>query len=310
VLTRFTDLFPLWAVLLSLLAYLSPGPFSAARGAITPLLGVVMLAMGLTLTGDNFRLVLRRPKVVLAGCAAQFAMMPLIAWLVARALRLSPEVTAGMILVGACPGGTASNVVAYLARGDVALSITLTSLSTIMAAAMTPALTWAYLGTTVDVPAAQMLVTVLEIVLAPVALGVVVNTYFGHRLARIRQLLPSFSVLAIVLIIAIIVGLTRDRLGTVGAPVLGAVVLHNGLGLWLGYAAARLLGSSSAERRTLAIEVGMQNSGLAVALAAQYFDPAAALPGAFFSIWHNVSGSALASWWSRRGADDERDTRP
>jgi BASS family bile acid:Na+ symporter len=303
VIQRLTDLFPLWAILLSVVAYAVPAPFAALRWAITPLLGAVMLGMGLTLTAESFRLVLRRPKVVLTGAALQFALMPAIAWAVARGLGLPDELTRGLVLVGACPGGTASNVVTYLARGDLALSITLTSTSTLLAVLLTPALTWVYLDTTVDVPAAKMLVSVLELVLAPVAIGATLSTYLGARLESVRRVFPLVSMAAIVLIIAIIIGLTRDRIAQAGLWVLAAVVLHNALGLASGYGAARALGFSVAERRTLAIEVGMQNSGLGVALAAKYFSAMAALPGAIFSIWHNLSGSALAARWARSGTD-------
>ena len=299
-LTRAVDLFPLWAIVLSTVAYFFPAPFAAMRELITPLLGLVMLGMGLTLTDESFRFVLRRPRVVLAGVVMQFLLMPLIGWVVAHALALSPQLAAGVILVGACPGGTASNVITYLARGDVALSITLTTCSTILAVVMTPLLTWLYLGELVDVPAMDMLLSVLEVVLLPVAVGAAVNTYFGVRLERVRPWFPFVSVVAIVLIIAIIVGLTGPRFAEVGLVVFAAVVLHNGGGLVLGYRLSRALGFTVAEQRTISIEVGMQNSGLGVALAAKYFSAVAAIPGAVFSVWHNLSGSALAAWWARR----------
>lgn len=299
-LRRFTDLFPLWAIALSGVAYAVPGPFAAAKGVITPLLGVVMLGMGLTLTADSFRLVLKRPRVVVAGAAMQFLLMPLLAFSTSRALGLSTPLTAGLVLVGSCPGGTASNVIAFLSRGDVALSITLTTLSTLIGVAATPLLSWAYLGQIVDVPTGRMLLSVVEVVLLPVALGAAINMRLGHRLERLRPLFPAASVLAIVAIIAIIIGLTADQLASVGAAVLVAVALHNAGGLASGYWLGRALGFSRTECRTLSVEVGMQNSGLGVALASQYFSALAALPGAVFSVWHNLSGSALAAWWSRR----------
>jgi BASS family bile acid:Na+ symporter len=298
-----TDLFPCWAILLATVAHFVPGPFAAGKDAIAPLLGVVMLGMGLTLTGESFRLVLRRAKVVVAGVAMQFLLMPLIAWLTARLLGLPPALAAGVVLVGACPGGTASNVMTFLARGDVALSVTLTTVGTVLSVVATPMLTWAYIGRSVDVPVFDMLVGILWIVLIPVAVGTFLNTRFGSRLDRVRPLFPLVSMLAIVVIIAIIVGLTAGRLPEVGASVLAAVALHNAGGLAFGYGFGRLLGFTPRERRTLAIEVGMQNSGLGVALANQYFSPLATLPGAVFSIWHNLSGSALAAWWARRPAD-------
>jgi BASS family bile acid:Na+ symporter len=256
--------------------------------------------MGMTLTPANFAQVLRRPGDVALGAGLQFLLMPLLAHLVARALDLPPAIAAGLILVGSCPGGTASNVVCYLARGDVALSITLTTASTLLAVVATPALTWLYAGRYVPVPVADMLVSVLKVVIVPVLLGVAVNAWLGRHLHRAKTVFPLVSVLAICLIIAIIVALNRTQLEHLAVPVAAAVVLHNALGLAGGYLAARALGLDARRRRTLAIEVGMQNSGLGVALAVQYFSAAAALPGALFSIWHNLSGSLLAAYWSRK----------
>jgi bile acid:Na+ symporter, BASS family len=297
---RLTDLFPLWALLTAAMAYALPRPFAAMSAAIAPLLGLVMLAMGLTLTVRSFRPLLSRPRALLVGTVSQFGLMPLIAWTVARLLALPPELAVGVVLVGASPGGTASNVIAYLARGDLPLSIALTSVSTLLAVLLTPALTWLYLGTAVDVPAGDMVVTVGKLVLAPVILGVIVNTYFGSRLERLRPLLPLVSVLCIVLIIGIIVALSADTLAQVAPLLLLAVALHNALGLGAGYLGATLFRLSEAERRTVTIEVGMQNSGLAVALAAQYFTAVSALPGAVFSLWHNLTGAYLAARWGRR----------
>jgi len=297
-----TTLFPLWALAACAAAWVWPGPFAALEPAIVPLLGVVMFGMGATLTAGSFAAALRRPGVVALGVALQYLVMPLAGWAVATLAGLPPLAAAGVILVGSCPGGTASNVICYLARGDVALSITLTAASTLLAAWATPLLTWLYAGTRIEVPVAAMMGDIALVVLVPVGLGVLANTLWHDRIARLRRLMPLVSVAAIALIIAIIVALTRERLAAVGAAVAAAVVAHNGLGLALGYAAARLAGLDRRLARTLAIEVGMQNSGLGVALAAKHFGPVAALPGALFSVWHNLTGSALAAWWSRRAA--------
>ena len=295
-----TRLFPLWALLFSLLAYLAPGLFVDFRPAIVPLLGVVMFGMGMTLSWQNFTEVLKRPQIIGLGVLMQYLVMPFAAWLVAVALGLPPYIMAGLVLVGACPGGTASNVVCYLARGDVALSITLTTVSTFLAILLTPLITWLYVGQKVPVPVESMLWSIFKIVLLPVSLGVLINSLFGRRLSVIKHLFPLVSVFAIVVIIAIIVALNKSNLATMGAAVALAVVLHNLFGLITGYWIPRLLRQDERTCRTLAIEVGMQNSGLGVALAAKYFSAAAALPGALFSIWHNLSGSMLAGYWSRR----------
>ncbi|MET0064974.1 MAG: bile acid:sodium symporter family protein [Candidatus Thiodiazotropha sp.] len=301
-----TALFPLWALLLSFIAYLQPGLFVVLKPAILPLLGIVMFGMGMTLTWEHFTAVLRRPAVVGLGVLLQYLVMPMAAWLIAKSLGLPPALLAGLVLVGACPGGTASNVVCFLAKGDVALSITLTTVSTLLAIVMTPLLTDLYVGQEVPVPVQSMLWSIFKIVLLPVTLGVVVNSLLGARLARFKPAFPLISVLAIVLIIAIIVALNRDNLGTLGFSVAVAVMLHNAVGLLLGYWIPRGFALPEQICRTLAIEVGMQNSGLGVALAVKYFSAAAALPGAIFSIWHNLSGSLLAGYWSRRTRNRDR----
>jgi BASS family bile acid:Na+ symporter len=297
---RLTSLFPVWALLFSVVSFFRPELFAGAKPLIVPLLGLVMFGMGMTLTWGNFAEVLKRPESIGLGVALQYLVMPFLAWIIALALDLPPQVMAGLVLVGACPGGTASNVVCYLARGNVALSITLTTASTLAAILATPVLTWVYAGQRVPVPVDSMLWSIFKIVLIPVFLGVLINSLVGRRLEHAKQVFPLISVTAIVFIIAIVVSLNAGNLATIGWSVALAVVLHNGGGLMAGYWAGRLLGRDERTCRTLAIEVGMQNSGLGVALAVKYFSAAAALPGALFSIWHNLSGSLLASVWARR----------
>jgi BASS family bile acid:Na+ symporter len=249
---------------------------------------------------------MQRPFPVALGVTLQFLMMPLLAWLLVRMLDLPLQPAAGLVLVGCCPGGTASNVICYLARGDVALSITLTAASTLLAVAATPLLTLLYAGQSVPVPVFDMLNSIFRIIFLPVALGVLANHYFHARLVPLRAAFPVISMLAIVMIIAIIVALNHDQLRFAAGGVVVAVIAHNLLGLLGGYCVPRWLGCNERECRTRAIEVGMQNSGLAVALAVKYFSAAAALPGALFSIWHNLSGSYLAGYWNRRGQCGDR----
>jgi BASS family bile acid:Na+ symporter len=294
-----TTLFPFLALAGSLLAWWQPGWFTPLKPSIVPLLGIVMFGMGMTLTGTNFLDVLRRPLPILLGVSLQFLLMPFAAWLLATLAGLPPQLAVGLILVGCSPGGTASNVICYLARGDVALSITLTTVSTLIAVIATPLLTLLYAGQTVPVPAADILFTVFRIIFLPVLLGVLANHFFHNALAPVRRVFPWLSVMAIVLIIMIIVALNHTSLANVAASVATVVVLHNAVGLLGGYWVPRWLGRDKRECRTLAIEVGMQNSGLAVALAVKYFSATAALPGALFSIWHNLSGSLLAGVWRR-----------
>ena len=297
--------FPLWAIALSAVALLFPDPFVSAKAAIPPLLGLIMFGMGMTLSTPNFIEVLQRPQLVALGLALQFTIMPLAAWTISSLLQLPAELLIGMVLVGACSGGTASNVICYLAKGDVALSITLTTCSTLLGIVLTPFLTLVYAGYTIDVSATAMLLTIVKIILIPVILGLLTNHFFGRFTTKFKSIFPAVSVAAIVVIIAIIVALNKNNLNEVGLVLSTAVIMHNAFGLFLGYAAARLFKQNKTVARTIAIEVGMQNSGLAVALAIKHFSGLAALPGALFSIWHNVSGSVLAAWWSKDREIDE-----
>jgi BASS family bile acid:Na+ symporter len=302
--TTFTRLFPLWALALSAVALFWPSAFTAFKPAIIPLLMVIMFSMGLTLDVQDFRRVLSMPKLVITGLLLQYTVMPLAALAISMLLQFDPMLSLGFILLGSCPGGTASNVITYLARGNVALSITLTACSTVLAVILTPAITYWLADASIHVPAMTMLINVAYMVIFPVSLGLLLKHFFAYRIATVSHYLPALAVAAIVLIIAIITALNHDQLSSVAMTVFIGVVLHNLLGLGVGYFTAGLLGVAEAERRTLAIEVGMQNSGLAVALAIKQFTPMAALPGALFSIWHNLSGSALAYVWSGTAKKD------
>lgn len=299
-LNKFTSTFPLWAILLSVIAYLVPDFFTDMKPAIIPLLVIIMFGMGMTLTFDDFKRVLLKPQIIALGVFIQYLIMPLAAWLISLTLSLPVDLMIGMVLVGSSAGGTASNVICYLAKGDVALSISMTLVSTLLAIVAMPLLTWLYVGQTVPVPVENMLLSILKIVLLPVILGVSLNSLFGRQLERYTNLFPFVSTLAIVIIIAIIVALNQGKLASMGGMIVLAVMLHNLLGLVSGYQLARLAGYPARVCRTLAIEVGMQNSGLSVALAVKYFATGAALPGALFSIWHNLSGALLAGFWTRQ----------
>jgi len=295
-----TTLFPIGAVLIAILSYVFPALLTPFGNAIMPLLGVVMLGMGMTLRPENFLNIITRPKLIALGLALQFLLMPLLGYLVGYLLGFPDSLLVGMVLVGSAPSGTASNVICYLAKADVALSITLTTLSTILSVVMTPLLTWLYIGQRVPVPVADMMLNIFLIILLPVSAGVLFNHYFSHYLHKVKHLFPYLSVIAIILIIGIIVAMTRPDLPRVALPVAAGVFWHNVLGMTGGYFFARMLHQDEKVCRTIAIEVGMQNSGLAVVLAKTYFSPLAALPGALFSIWHNITGSILAGYWARK----------
>jgi len=298
-LNRIVNLFPLWAIILSSIAFLNAELFGTFKSSIVPLLAIVMFTMGMTLKWADFKAVLKKPLVISIAVVIQFILMPLFAYAISIMLGLSVDLMTGMVLVGASAGGTASNVICYLAKGNVALSILMTVVSTLCAVILMPALTFLYLNQIVPVPVQGMLISILSIVLLPVVLGTCLNSFFAQRLKIIQPVLPLLSTFSIVFIIAIIVGLNHDNLSVLALPVLLAVVLHNMMGLIAGYSIPWLLKYDAQTCRTVCIEVAMQNSGLSVALAIKYFSITAALPGALFSIWHNISGSFLALYWRK-----------
>lgn len=264
---------------------------------INYLLMIVMFGMGLTLKFEDFKVVFTRPKDIIIGAIAQFTIMPLLAFLLSIAFKLPSELAVGIILVGACPGGTSSNVMTYLAKGDVALSVGMTFVSTILAPFATPILTLLYAGQKVDVNAVSMFISIVQVVILPIVLGFIINKFFYKFTNSIKEILPLISVLAIVSIVAAVVSANSQRLMKVGYLVIIVVIIHNSLGYFFGYILAKLFRLSNAKCKAVSIEVGMQNSGLAASLAATHFASMAlaAVPGAIFSVWHNISGSIAAN---------------
>ena len=292
--------FALWVALASAIGLIWPSTFLFLLPHIGIVLGVIMFGMGMTISPADFRRVATRPMAVGAGVGAQFMVMPLLAFGIARLLHLPPELAVGFILLGTCPGGTASNVITFLARGDVALSVTLTSISTVLSPLLTPLLTLWLAGHWMPVPVTELFFSILQIVLVPVILGVAARRYFPMTVARGIEIMPLLSVTAIVTIVGAIVGKNAEQILSIGPWIFLGVIVHNGLGLFLGFGVGSILRFGEAQRRALAVEVGMQNSGLAVALAAAHFGPVAAIPAALFSVWHNVTGPLLATIWVRR----------
>ena len=292
-------LLPVGAILISGIALVYPSLFVDLGSAIIPLLGIVMFSMGMTLKPIDFKRVFEQPTLIFLGVSLQYLLMPLIAWLLSTVLELPILLATGLILVGACPGGTASNVICFLARGHVALSISLTAVSTLLAALLTPLITLIYVDQSIDVPVIKMMKNLFLIVILPVVSGVLINSYFQQRLTKIKSFLPLVSVLSIIFIIGVIVAKNQSQIFEIGLLLFCAIVLHNFFGLLTGYVIPKLMGYDKAICKTISIEVGMQNSGLAVVLANQYFSAVAALPGALFSVWHNITGSILALLWSK-----------
>jgi BASS family bile acid:Na+ symporter len=263
---------------------------------INPMLGIIMFGMGLTLSPQDFKIVLSRPKDILIGCITQFTVMPLLAWGLTKAFALPQELAIGVILVGCCPGGTASNVITYLAKGDLALSVGMTAASTLLAPILTPLLIWLLAGTMVDVHTSAMLMSIVYIVILPIVCGLLCQRFIPRLTESVTPYLPAFSSIAVALTVGIVVAHNADRLMTAGLLIVLIVMIHNLLGLGIGYLVGRLLRLQQPKCVALSIEVGMQNSGLATSLAVMHFAafPLATIPGAVFSVWHNISGAIVA----------------
>lgn len=294
--------FALWVIVFAALALWQPEFFVWLKAYIPWILGIIMLGMGMTMTVDDFKGVLQSPKAVLIGVVAQFVVMPGLAYVLCKLFNLPPEIAVGVILVGCCPGGTASNVITYMAKGNVALSVACTSVSTLLAPVLTPAIFYLLASQWLKIDAASMFISISQVVLLPIVLGLILRTWLKRQVESYIQVMPLVSVIAIVAIVAAIIGGSKAAILQSGLLILAVVILHNGLGYLLGFTAARFFKLPYADSKAIAIEVGMQNSGLGVALAAVHFaaSPITAVPSAIFSLWHNISGPALATYWASK----------
>jgi BASS family bile acid:Na+ symporter len=298
--------FSLWVILFACLGFFAPHLFTGYKSSISPLLGIVMFGMGLTLSTADFREVFRRPKDVAIGVIGHYLIMPSIAYLLAIGLNLPPDIAVGVILVGCCPSGTASNVMTFLAKGDVALGVSIASVSTIIAPFATPALISLLAGKWMVINTKSLFMDIVQVIILPIVLGIIVKAIFRKQAEASIKALPLISTIAIVLIVAIVVGLNQPKIMSNGLLIFAAVILHNLLGYLIGYFFAKLFGMDLAKRKAVTLETGMQNSGLGAALAAAHFSPLAAVPSALFSVWHNLSGSMLATWFARRTEDKNK----
>ncbi|MDC3417151.1 bile acid:sodium symporter family protein [Aquibacillus salsiterrae] len=304
--------FAIWVLLFAVLSFLIPSGFTWIVAYIVPLLGIIMFGMGLTLSANDFKEVFRRPKDVAIGVVGQFTIMPLLAFALASILPVSPEVAVGVILVGSCPGGTSSNVMTFLSKGDTALSVSITAVSTILAPILTPLLVLLFASQWLSVSAGSLFVSIVKIVLIPIILGLLVKTLLGEKIEAGVKALPLVSVIGIVAIVAAVVGANQEKIAETGGIIFAIVVLHNVLGYLIGYGLAKLMKMDPAKRRAISIEVGMQNSGLGATLATAHFSPLAAVPSAIFSVWHNISGPIIATIFRKQqeketnNKDDDR----
>lgn len=274
---------------------------------VNPLLMIVMFGMGLTMKASDFIIVFKRPKDIIIGALSQFLVMPLLAFGLGKAFGLEDALLVGVVLCGTCPGGTSSNVMTYLSKGDVPLSIGMTSVSTLLAPFLTPAITFLLLRESVDVNILAMFLSIIKVVIIPIGLGLLINHFFSETTQKAVTVLPLVSVIAIVMIVAAVVSANSAKILSTGAIVFVVVILHNCLGYLLGFLIAKALHLKLAKAKALSIEVGMQNSGLATSLAKTVFPDLAlaTVPGAVFSVWHNISGSILANIYSRMEEKDD-----
>ena len=300
----FISTYMAWIVLIvAAVALLLPGTSLWIQTKwINYLLMIIMFGMGLTTKPSDFTVVFKRPGDVIIGCTAQFVVMPLLAFLLGKLFHLSDELLVGVVLVGTCPGGTSSNVITYLSKGDTALSVAMTSINTLLAPVLTPFLTFLYLRTSVTVDVASMVISIIQVVIVPIGLGLLMNRLFGKQTQKISSALPAVSVIAICLIVASVVSHNSEKILATGWIIFVIVILHNLLGYLCGYLIGVLFKMDLPRRKAISIEIGMQNSGLATTLAGSAFPDLkmATVPGAIFSVWHNISGAILAGWFNRK----------
>jgi BASS family bile acid:Na+ symporter len=301
-----TEAFPFWVLICSALALARPALFTWFSGSLITLgLGIIMLSMGMTLGFKDFRRVGRQRSRVLPGVLLQYTVMPALGWSLGYLLALPAPLAVGLVLVSCCPGGTASNVISYLAKADVALSVTMTAVSTLLAAAMTPTLTALLAGNRIDVSAAGLFLDTLQVVILPVAAGALLKWRFPRVIQPLLQIAPLVAVLTITLIVASVIGAGREQILEAGVRLLVAVFALHLFGFFFGYLAGKVVLKREISARTVAIEVGMQNSGLGVVLARSNFaNPLVAIPSAMSTVAHSLIGSLAAAWWSRTPTDD------
>jgi bile acid:Na+ symporter, BASS family len=292
--------FLLLAILLTALALSYPPLFTWFSPYISQLLGIVMFGMGLTLEVTDFQKIWEKRLLVLAGISLQFLIMPLLGWSIATVMQLPRDEFIGLVIVGCCPGGTASNVITYIARANVPLSVVLTLSTTLLAPIVTPILIYLSVRTKIDLDVLPLMTSIFWIIIFPLVDGLIIRRLLRKQIQPIVNIFPAVSIVFLLLIIACIVGLNRNNILTFPVSIIVAVMIHNILGLILGYWGGRFLKMDEADCRTVGIEVGMQNSALGVALASQFVSPAAALPSAIFSLWHNLSGITVAKYWSKK----------
>lgn len=300
-----TGCFLVWVILGSVLSYLYPEPLKGGTPYLPYCIGIILLTMGLNMPLSDLKLVISRPKDVLWGVIPRYLIMPFVAFGIAKLLDLPPALAAGLILVGCCPSAVASNIMTFMAKGDLALSVTVSSVNTLVSPLLTPVMFVFLAGTYVNVSAESMLLSILKQVLLPITIGILIRRFAEDFVKKITFLLPAISTLALLAIIFVGTAVNADRLVGVGMIAIVAVMLHNALGLSLGFWGARKIAGMDVRRsKAVSFEVGMENCGLAITLALAYLDPMAAIPATIFNVWHNITGAGLATYWAKAAKED------
>lgn len=281
-------------------ALLQPTNFLWVVPKVSLLLGIIMFGMGMTLRKDDFKEVFTRPKDVFIGVVCHYVIMPAIAYTLCLVFNLPKELAIGVILVGCCPSGTSSNVMCYLAKGDLALAVSIGAVSTLLAPILMPGLILLLAGKWISIPALKLFMEIVKIIVVPILLGVIINSLLGEKVQKATKALPLVSTIAVALIVGGVVGANSKRLMATSLLIIVVVLIHNLAGYILGYLSSKALGMGEAKRRAVTLEVGMQNSALGVSLAMSFFTPAVAIPAVIFSVWLTMTGSTLASFWSAR----------
>ena len=288
-----------FVIAIAIIAYFIPGMFSWVKGDIqTMVLGFIMLTMGISLTAKDFEILARRPLDILIGCVAQYTVMPFLAFTITSLLNLPTEIALGLILVGCCPGGVSSNIMSYLCKGDVAFSVGMTAISTLLAPVITPALMLLLADQSVDINTTSMFLSILEVTIIPIVLGFSLNKYLSKRewFAQFKTVMPGTSVICLALIVGGVIAVAGDNFFSAGLLIFCAIFFHNTIGYAIGFLIGKLFHMSQAKNRTISIEIGMQNAGLATNLASAHFAayPMAAISSAVACVWHSISGTLLA----------------
>jgi BASS family bile acid:Na+ symporter len=299
----YTKYFAIWVIIFGLVAYLLPGPFVALKPAMNWFFALTMFGIGVVLQVEDFKRIAQRPIIVLVGSMSQFSIMPLGAFALAKLFDLPPEIAVGLILTGSAPGAMASNVMSYIAKADTAYSVSLTTVSTLLCPVLTPGLTFLLARSRLEVPFWEMVLSVIKMVVIPLFVGFGVRHYFKEKFEKILPVFPAISVTFIIFICSLVIALNRDNLAKVTGIVLTVAIILNIYGMLAGYGVGSAFRMNLARRRTLAIEIGMQNAGLGTVLALKHFGEQAAMPAAIFVFICIITASAMAALWQRSPAE-------